>query len=50
MYGGIWVAQSVEHVTLDFGSSYDPKVMGSSSMLGSALSVQPARDSLSFSL
>ena len=26
---GIWVIQSVEHSTLDFASSHDPRVMGS---------------------
>ena len=27
-FGGTWVAQSVEHQTLDFGSDHDPKVVG----------------------
>ena len=39
---GAWVAQSVEHLTLDFGSVHDPRVMGSSPKLGSVLSVEPA--------
>ena len=43
------MAQSVEHPTLNFGSSHDPRVMGWSPTLGSALSVDPAWDSLSLS-
>ena len=39
---GAWVAQSVEHPTLDFGSVHDPRVLGSSAVLGSKLSVEPA--------
>ena len=39
---GAWVAQVVEHLTLDFGSSHDPRVMGSSSASGFTLSVEPA--------
>ena len=41
------MAQSVEHLTLDFNSGHDPKVMGSSPMLRSMLTVEPAYDSLS---
>ena len=41
------MAQLVEHLTLDFGSGHDPRVMGSSPMSGSMLSVEPAWDSLS---
>ena len=37
-----WVAQPVERPTLDFDSGHDPRVMGSSPMLGSILSVEPA--------
>ena len=47
---GPWVAQLVEQLTLDFGSGHDPRVMGSSPMLDSALSMEPARDILSLSL
>ena len=43
---GTWVAQWVERPTLDFDSGHDPRVMGSSPLLGSALSVDPAWDSL----
>ena len=39
---GAWVAQSVEHPTLDFGSGHDPRVMRSSPTLGSVLSVKSA--------
>ena len=46
---GTWVAQSVEHQTLDFGSGHDPRVMGSSPTLGSTLSVETALDYLSVS-
>ena len=44
------MAQSVEHLTLDFGSGHDPRVMGSSPASGSELSVKPALDFLSRSL
>ena len=40
------MAQSVEHSTLDFSSGHDPRVVGSSPILGSMLNVEPARDSL----
>ena len=36
-YRGAWRAQSVERPTLDFGSGHDPRVMGLSLALGSAL-------------
>ena len=39
---GVWVAQSVEHLTLDFGSGHDPRVMGLSPTSGSMLSMKPA--------
>ena len=39
---GAWVAQLVEHLTLDFGLGHDPRVVGLSLTLGSALSVEPA--------
>ena len=45
-----WGAQSVEHPTLDFSSGHDARVVGSSPVPGSALSVEPAWDSLSLSL
>ena len=41
------VAQSVKHSTLDCSSGHDLRVVSSSGMLGSALSVEPAEDSLS---
>ena len=47
---GAWVAQSVELLTLDFSSGYDPRVMGSSSTSGSTLTVEPAFKILSLSL
>ena len=43
---GAWVAQSFKCLTLDFGSGHDPRVVGSSPALGSALSMEPASDSL----
>ena len=39
---GAWVAQLVKHLTLDFGSSHDLRVVRSGSMLG----VDSACDSL----
>ena len=39
---GAWVAQSVNRLTLDFGSGHDLKVGRSSPSLGSMLSVEPA--------
>ena len=44
------MAQLVEFLTLDFGSGHDPRAVGSSPMSGSALSREPAEDSLSPSL
>ena len=41
------MAQSVECLMLDFGSGHDPSIVGSSPASGSALSVEPAWDSLS---
>ena len=34
---GAWLAQSVKCLTLDFGSVYDLRIVGSSLALGSAL-------------
>ena len=41
-YSGAWVAQSVECVTLDFGSGRDPRVVRFSPTLGSSLSMESA--------
>ena len=53
-FQGAWVVQSVEHLTLGFGSGGDLRVMGSSPkaspMMGSLLSEDSASDSLSLSL
>ena len=49
-FRGAWVAQWVQCLTLDFRSGPDPRVVSSSLVLGSALSVEPAWDSLSRSL
>ena len=49
-FGGAWVAQSVGCSSLDFSSDYNPRVMWSSPMLGSMLSVERAWDILSLSL
>ena len=46
---GAWIAQSVEHPTLDFGSGHDLSVVGSSPKWGFVLRVEPAWDSLSLS-
>ena len=40
--GGTWLAQSVERLTFDFCSGHGPGGVGWSSLLGSALSVEPA--------
>ena len=48
-FGGTWVAQSVEPMTLEFSSGNDPRVLGLSPTLGPMLSVEPAWDSLSIS-
>ena len=50
MLKGARVAQSVEHLALDFGSGRDLAVLGWSSASGSVLSVEPPWDSLSPSL
>ena len=47
---GTWMAQSVEHPTLDFGSGHDLRVLGSSPTSNSMLSGESAPDSLSSSL
>ena len=39
---GTWVAQSVAYLTPDLGSGHDPRVVRSSPMMGSVLSVEPA--------
>ena len=44
------MAQLIEHPTLDFGLGLDLRVMESSPGSGSALSVEPAYDSLSLPL
>ena len=36
------MAQWVKHPTLDFGSGHDPRVVGSSLMLGSMVRVESA--------
>ena len=48
--GGVWVVQSLERQTVDFGSGHDPRVMRSSPVSGSTLKMEPAWDSLSLSL
>ena len=45
-----WVGQLSKHLTLDFCSGHYLKVLRSSPVLGSALSVELAWDSLSFLL
>ena len=47
LFWGSWVAQSVKHLTLDFGSAHDLRVVRLSPGLGSMLGVEPAWDSLS---
>ena len=39
--GGVWVAQSVKHLTLDFSPGLDLTILSSSSVLGSALDMKP---------
>ena len=41
-FWGAWVAQWVEHLTLDFSSGHDPRVSGSNPALASMLSVELA--------
>ena len=40
--GGSVVAQSVKHLTLDFGSGHDLRVVRSSPASGSMLGIEPA--------
>ena len=47
---GALVAYSVKHLTLDLGSGHDLRVVRLSSVMGSALGVESAWDSLSLSL
>ena len=44
------MAQSIKGQTLDFSSGYDLGVVGLSPVWGSALSIEPASDSLSLSV
>jgi len=44
---GAWMAQSVEHPTLDFSSGHDLRVVGLSPVLGSVLGGESAGESLS---
>ena len=46
---GTWVAHSIKHLALDFGSGHDLRVMGLSTALGSTLGMESAWDSLSSS-
>ena len=39
---GAWVAQSVEHLTLDFSLGHDHRVVGLSPKLGFTLNMEPA--------
>ena len=39
--GGTWVAQSIECLTLDFGSGHSPRVIRSSPASGSTLTMEP---------
>ena len=39
---GAWVAQSMKHLVLEFGSGYDPKAMRSSPTLDSRISGESA--------
>ena len=42
-FWGTWVAQlDKHHLTLDFGSGHNPRVVGLSPVLGSELSMDPA--------
>ena len=41
-YSGAWVAHWIEHLTLDFSSGHDPRVVGLSPVSGSAWSGEPA--------
>ena len=44
------MAQLIERWTLDFGSGYDPRVVGSDLVSGSTLSMEPAWDWFPLSL
>ena len=51
LFGGAWVAQSVKHLTLDFGSGMILRFVGSSPCVMLCVdNVEPAWDSLSISL
>ena len=39
---GAWVAQWLQYLTLELGSGHDPRVMRSSPVSGSTLSMEPA--------
>ena len=41
---GAWVAQSAEHLTLDFCSGHDPRIVGLSPVSGSRLGVERVQD------
>ena len=47
---GIWMAQSVKHLTLGFGSGHGLVVVGLSPESGSVLTVESTSDSFSLSL
>ena len=47
-FWGTWMAHLVEHPTFDFSSGHDLRVVGLSPTPSSALSMEPAYDSLSF--
>jgi len=42
MMQGVWVAQSIKHLTPDFGSGHDRRVVRLNPVLGSTLGVEPA--------
>ena len=39
---GTWVAQLVKHLTLEYGSGHDPRVVGLSPASGNTLGMEPA--------
>ena len=45
--GGAWIPQLVKHLTLDFSSGHDPRVVRWSPASGSMLGMRPTWDSLS---
>ena len=47
---GTWVAQSVERLTLDFGSGHGPRIMGSAGLSSALLIVELTWDFLSLPL